>query len=68
MGRCVWFIGVGVGSVGCGYVSSCSFGFALVHSGAQRGLQVHSGSLRFTRALLWFVGFIRFGVDSLGCS
>ena len=34
------------------------FWFAWIHSGAPRGLPVHSGSRRFTRAQLGVVGFI----------
>ena len=45
--------------------SSCSFAFASVHSGAHRGLHVHSGSLGFTRARIGVDGFNRFGLGTL---
>ena len=42
-----------------------SFGFAWVHSGPPRGRRVHSGSRRFTRAVLGVVAFIQVRLDSL---
>ena len=39
--------------------------FTCVHSGAPRGLRVHSGSHWFTGACLGVVGFIRIRVGSL---
>ena len=47
------------------YVSSGSFGFTLVQSGAPSGHRVHSGWRRTIHALISVVGSIRVGEDSL---
>ena len=47
-------------------MSSLSFGFAWVPSGAASGCQVHSGSRGFTRASVGDVGFILVRLGSLG--
>ena len=58
----VGYILVHVGTLRRALTSSGSLGFAWVHSGAPNDRPIHSGSRRFTQALISFVWFIRFRV------
>ena len=61
----VGFIHVRLESLRLANVSSGSFGFAWVHSGAPSARWVHLGWLGSTSARLGVVGFIRVRVGSL---
>ena len=54
-----------VSLLGSAYGSPGLFGFARNHSGARRGLRVHSCSRGFTRARIEVFGFICVRLDSL---
>ena len=67
-----WFTGVGLGIIG--FIrfrlgrdkgSSCSFGFAWVHSSTPRIRPVYSRSFGFTQSRLGGVGFSRIRLGSL---
>ena len=59
------FIRVWAGSLWNTQLSSRSFCFALVHSGATRLCRIHSGSHGFNRARQGVIGLIRFRMDLL---